>query len=234
MIDHKKMAINFALHQDWQQAVDYNLNYLEENPKDIDTYNRLGFAYLQLGQIDKSTQSYQKALEFDPYNSIAKKSLDKLNHFQVNQKVSLPKHPSPVKISFLEEPGKTKTVTLTRPAESKILAGLNVGTPVELIPKKHRINAQTSAGQYIGSLPDDLSYRLGNFIKLGYKYECWVKSVSVNSACVFIKETQRSKKGMDAPSFPVVTSAVKSTFSLTAPDFIQVPVDTSPLEEEDY
>jgi len=231
--DLRKQAINAATKLEWAQAVDLNLAYLDENPKDFDTCNRLGYAYLQLGKLDKAARAYQKTLALDPYNNIAGKSLEKIKLLKTGVVITNNQSTTPIKTSFLEEPGKTKTVTLVRPADTKILASLNIGTSLLLVPKKFRVNVETSSATYIGSLPDDVTYKLVRFLKHGYKYDCLVKSVTPKSVSIFIKELLRPKKYLQVPSFPA-TGPSKVPFSIiTSQSLIDVPLDVTPTGEDD-
>jgi tetratricopeptide (TPR) repeat protein len=230
--DLRKQAIDAALSQDWTQAVELNRLHLDENPKDFDSYNRLGFAFMQLNKFDKASKAYKKTLELDPYNSIAKKSLEKILLLK-SGKTTPQRGNSPVKTSFLEEPGKTKSVTLTRSADPKILASLNVGIPLQLSPKKYRINVDTLSSTYIGALPDDVSHKLFKLLKQGYKYECWIKSINSKSVCIFLKEQFRPKKFSQIPSFPAAGTS-KTPFTLiSGQSLIEEPLDVTSTGEEE-
>ncbi|MAG59326.1 hypothetical protein CMO96_00865, partial [Candidatus Woesebacteria bacterium] len=71
-------AIEKALHGDWKEAVVLNEQILKDNPGNKEALNRLARAYLELGKLRKATTYYKKVLTIDPYNGIAKKSLDRL------------------------------------------------------------------------------------------------------------------------------------------------------------
>ena len=68
MIPLKSQAIQTALTGDWQTAIILNLQLLEENPEDIETLNRLAFAYTILGKVKEAKQTYQKVLHLDTQN----------------------------------------------------------------------------------------------------------------------------------------------------------------------
>ena len=50
-------------------------------------------------------------------------------------------------------------------------------------------------------LPDDTAHLLTRLIKGGNKYELFIKSVRVNALSVLIRETFRSKRFKNQPSF---------------------------------
>lgn len=233
MSDFAKLAVQAALKQQWTQAVEFNIQALDENPDDSDALNRLGFAYLQLGQMAKAKNTYEQALKHNPYNAIAKKSLSRIE--LINQKKTKfdPSSLSSSKTSFIEEPGKTKSVTLVRSADIQVVASLNAGIEVEMVAKNRRVSIQTLGGTYLGSLPDDLAFRIGNLLKLGYKYSAYVKSTAGGNVVIFIKETLRTQKGNLLPSFPP-SGGIKNT-NIPKGEIYDAPIDVTPTgEEEDY
>ena len=67
-------AIALAMQGRWREAVAANKSLLESFPNDADAYNRLGRAYMELGEYALARQAYQKSIEIDPYNAIAEKN----------------------------------------------------------------------------------------------------------------------------------------------------------------
>ena len=224
-------AIKAALNQSWHEAIELNLTILEESPQDIPTLNRLGFAYTQQGEINQAKATYSKVLSVDKYNPIAQKSLEKLSKLkQSTKKNGLA--PTRVFTSFLEEPGKTKTIQLIRPADATTIANVNAGTPVMLVTKKRRISIETQDGHYLGCLPDDIGFRLSKLYKLGYDYAAFVRSSQNKNVSIFIKEIKRAAQGNNLPSFPHSSQMnMYQLPKLTAVD--ESPIDITPTGEED-
>lgn len=192
-------AIAAAEKQDWQAAIIANTSLLELEPKNVSAMNRLGFCYLQKGELKDAKATYTKVLEVDAYNPIAKKYLDIL----ANGKKIAPVTSNTFQENFIEEPGKTKTVSLCRVADPSILTTISVGTPCALVVKQHRISVETEQGSiYVGSLPDDLSHNLSKLIMGGNLYKTVIKSITKTGCSVFIKELSRSKKQQHLHSFP--------------------------------
>lgn len=192
-------AIAAAEKQDWQAAIAANESLLMLEPKNVSAMNRLGFCYLQKGELKDAKTAYTKVLEIDAYNSIAKKYLDIL----ANGKKIAPVTSNTFQENFIEEPGKTKTVSLCRVADPSILTTISVGTPCTLVVKQHRISVETEQGSiYVGSLPDDLSHNLSKLITGGNLYKTVIKSITKTGCSVFIKELSRSKKQQHHHSFP--------------------------------
>jgi len=199
----EEQAVKAALTQNWSKAIEINKKILTCAPQDIATLNRLGRAYWEVGKITQAIQSYKKVLKFDSLNPIANKNLKRLAKGGQTKKAKEKKIPFiPSGNIFLEEPGKTKVVKLMRLATPNVLVQLDNADQVELILKKRSIVILNANGQYLGSIPDDLSIRLIKFIKGGNQYQAFVKSIDHQRLEIFIREVSRSKKFTNNPSFP--------------------------------
>lgn len=196
-----KMAADAALSSNWQDAIAINQKILKTNQEDVEALNRLARAQVCTGEIEKAQKTYKKALELDPYNIIASKNLNKINvsNGSGNGK-NIVFSPNLTSL-FLSEPGKTKVIGLLNLAPPAILAVLNYGEEVHLNVKSHAVTLTTLDGVYIGALPDDTAHKLIAFITGGNKYEAFVKSVTPKSLTIFVRETERSEKFTNQPSF---------------------------------
>ncbi len=207
-MDKNKMvsqAINSALTGAWAQAVKCNLDILKLNNEDCETLNRLGQAYKALGQANKSLLQYKKVLKYDKYNKIALRNIEVLKNSNYKTINNLPMQ----KLSndlFLEEVGKTKLVSLINLAPSSHLLMIVPMQKLQLIIKRKSVFIEDMDDNYLGSLPDDLSYRMIKFLNSGYKYDCIAKSIEKNSLHVIIREIQRSKRLNNQPTFPLGTN----------------------------
>jgi tetratricopeptide (TPR) repeat protein len=188
-------AIQTALVGDWQNAIALNEQILQETPNDIDTLNRLAFAYLSVGKPKDAKSLYEKVLSLDMKNPIAIRNLKRLNDVKAN-KVNIP-----LNNLFIEEPGKTKVIELLNVADKKVVAYLRSGEKIELTIKRNKIFALDSENQYIGMLPDDICQRLIKFMQAGNQYDAYIRTVDNNRACIFVRETKRIKRFRDQPSF---------------------------------
>ncbi len=191
----KSQAIQTALVGDWTNAIALNQQILEEDPNDIDTLNRLAFAFLSLGQPKDAKTLYEKVLELDMQNPIAIRNLKRLNDARA-LRVNMP-----LNNFFIEEPGKTKVIELLNVADKKVISHLRSGEMILLRIKRNKIFAIDSENQYIGMLPDDICQRLIKFMNAGNQYEAYIRTVDNNRACIFVRETKRMKKFRDQPSF---------------------------------
>lgn len=196
------IAIQCALNQDWKTAIRINLELLELGAADVETLNRLAFAYLKSGNVNLAKTTYRKVLKIDKYNPIAVKNLkwmENLTRKDIHGDITI----SPSPTIFLEEPGKTKIVGLVHLAPFRILCNLITAQIVSLIAKKHSIEVRDGNNTYLGALPDDLAFRLLRFIAAGNTYDAYIKNVSKNTVTLFIRELKRGKKFNDIPSFTV-------------------------------
>jgi tetratricopeptide (TPR) repeat protein len=235
-------AIEEALKGNWSEAESLNENILEQEPNNREALNRLARACLELGKIKKSLSSYKKVLKIDPYNSIAQKAIGRLEALENNplskekfKKKANGNGLSPVATAnlFIEEPGKTKTVSLIHLGDATVISIIDAGEQVVLSPHAHRVSVETEEGRYIGRFPDDVSRRLIKFCRGGYEYQSYVKSVTADSVKIFVRETKRADNMTDIPSFP---STEKPNYvSFTSPDSIheERPDVLTPEEQED-
>ena len=219
-------AISMALSGDWSGAVKVNLEIISGSPEDVDAINRLARAYWELGKVTEAREATKRVLKMDPCNPIA------LKCFEKKKSVNSPcvRFASPTSNeSFLEEPGKTRLVTLLNLGDAKIFANLDPGEEVKLFSHSHRVSINTLDGKYIGRLPDDLAARLRSLIKGGNKYQVLMKSVDPKEITVFIRELEKGPNAPDIPSFP--TEKIDYV-SFTPPELIHKdPPETPNLEE---
>ena len=139
-IELGQQAINQALAGNWQTAVDLNQEILKQNPEDIDALCRLAKALIELGKKKLALRIYKKILKLDKFNPIAKKNLTK---FSIPGVSSKKKKALKEKINpslFLEEPGRTKVVSLIRLGLPKTLLQLSISQPVKLVPRKRSLS----------------------------------------------------------------------------------------------
>jgi tetratricopeptide (TPR) repeat protein len=225
--DLAQEAISAALNGNWVEAKKINEKILKEDAENSDALNRLARAYAELGNLQKAKSTCQKVLKIDPFNAIAVKSLEKWKTLKKGDTyVSHPSQPQ----TFLEEPGKTKVVSLLFLGSPKLLAKLDTGDEVILDTHSHRVSVTTTDNKYVGRLPDDLSARLRKLTKLGNLYKVFIKSVSTNDVKVFIKEEKRVPKLADVPSFP---GEKIDYISFTPPELVHSRSDVTHTQEED-
>jgi hypothetical protein len=215
-----QQAIDAAINNDWKLAIKLNSQITKNNPKDIEALNRLARAYFQLGHKSKAIQSYQQVLKLDKYNPIATKGLDQTKKSRTPTRATVGS-PTPLPV-FLEEPGITRTVSLSRLGDPKIISNLHPGDWINLTAREHCVSVLDSQKQYLGRLPDDLALRMRSFIKAGNIYSTWIKSIELNSGHpaikIFIREVKRAPKYKNSPSFPLTEKLSYAAF--TPPELV--------------
>lgn len=198
-----EQAIDAALDSNWELALKLNKQIIKVDPQNIDALNRQAKAYIELGKPNLAKKSYTEVLAIDPYNPIAQKNMKIIKSFKAGVRCS-PSGCIKDRLSpslFLQEPGKTKMVSLLKVAEPQKLSQAFCGMKVEMAIKNRKVTVVDLNGNYLGVLPDDVSHHLLRLSKGGNRYEIFVKSVRVNSLSVIIKEIFRSKRFKNQPSF---------------------------------
>ncbi len=178
-------AILAALKGEWEDAVKYNKSILKAYPGDTQTLNRLAKAYCELGKVNQARQFCRKVIKIDPFDSIALRNLDNWGRLTTSQKAS---SFASYAADFIEEPGKTKLVSLLYPGDPGVISKLSAGEEIILAPHSHRVSVTTKDNKYIGRLPDDLSAKLRRCVKLGNSYRVLVKSVDQRNIKIFLRE----------------------------------------------
>lgn len=203
MTSLKDQAIQFALQGDWEKAVDFNQQILEENTNDIETLNRMAFALTALHRNKDAIKMYEKVLLLDNQNPIAIKNMKRLNASKKQNGTSThtPLYTALADTMFIEEHGKTKVVELINVAQSQVIAHLMTGEMVLLRIKRSKIFVLDTSETFIGMLPEDIGKRLINFMNGGNMYQACIKAINKKSLTIFIKETKRVNKFKNQLSF---------------------------------
>ncbi|HEY8172896.1 MAG TPA: tetratricopeptide repeat protein [Dehalococcoidia bacterium] len=192
-------AIQLAMQSRWDEAIAANRAIIAAFPDEADAHNRLGKALTEVGKIKEARESYQRALEIEPTNGIARKNLDRLVTMKAKAE---PDRAQQVDTSlFIEEMGKTGVTTL-RPQNMKTLATLSAGDEVALTPVGTRLTLETMSGEYISDIEPKLALRLSRLIEGGNKYAAAVAGIGPDSVRVIMKETFQHPTQVGRLSFP--------------------------------
>lgn len=199
----EQRAINAALSLNWQEAILANKKILKMDKDNLGAHLRLGFIYLQTNELKDAKKHYKVSLKIQPNHLLSQDNLEKIKILEQTpikkrEVRELNFNPN----LFLEVPGRTKSVLLINPGQKNILAQLTIGEEVYLKPKKRKMEARTKNGEYLGTLPDDLSKRLLLFLKAGSEYSAFIKEDSLNRVVIFIKEDKKGKRVAKYTSFP--------------------------------
>lgn len=194
-----EQAIQLALESKWEEAATLNRTIVQAAPTDVDAWNRLGKALLELGRFREAFESYGRTVELDPVNQIARKNLDRLEALK-DQEVS--RGPSVARVAqdlFIEEVGKTG-VTSLRIASIDLMPTLTPGDEVYLKPLDDAISVESADGDYLGQIEPKLGLRLLRLMEGGSQYAAAVKSLADENVELIVKETFRHPS-QTRPSF---------------------------------
>ncbi len=209
-----RQAIALAMEGRWQEAVATNKTIIESFPNDVDAYNRLGRAYMELGDYALARKAYEKAAELDPYNNIAKKNLNRLSRLGetvVNPEGGVHKvEPQ----QFIEEVGKAGVVSLYRLAASpQILAKTVAGEKVNLKVDGSSLVVENDLGEYLGQVETKHAQRLIKLMEGGNQYTAAIISAAEEAVTVIIREVFQHPSQTGRLSFPPrATEGVRSYF----------------------
>ena len=197
-----KQAIALAMQGRWREAVSINRDIIERFPNDIDAYNRLGRACMELGEYSQAKEAYSQAIELDPHNAIARKNLRRLSLLgeglassEGDSHKAEPQH-------FIEEIGKARTVNLYRLAPPETLARMVAGDGVYLKVEGHSLIAENGHGEYLGQVEPKYGRRLIKLMEGGNKYTAAVISSAEDKVTVIIREVYQHPSQVGQLSFP--------------------------------
>ena len=196
-----KEAIALALESRWEEALALNREIVEAFPRDVEALNRLGKALSELGQYKQAEDAFRRTLEISPANMIARKNIKRLSY--LGDMDAQPKLGSKVPPQlFIEERGRTATVSLRNLPPGTAHLPMAPGDAVELKPYGSRIAVENVKGEYLGEIEPKLGLRLGRLIQGGNRYAAAVTAVDENSLVIMIKETYQHPSQFGTLSFP--------------------------------
>jgi tetratricopeptide (TPR) repeat protein len=196
-----KQAIALALRGQWREAVVVNKDIIESFPNDVDAYNRLGRAYMELGEYSQAREAYSRATQLDPYNTIAGKNLRRLDHLgeavtnsQGDSKAE-PQH-------FIEEIGKAGVVNLCYLAPREILIGTSAGDKVNLRIDGASLIVENGRGDYLGQVEPKHGQRLIKLMQGGNEYTSAIIISAEDRVTIIIREVYQAPSQAGQLSFP--------------------------------
>ena len=207
-------AIELAMQNRWSEAADVNRKIIELYPNDADAYNRLGKALMEMGRYRDALATYQKAIEFDPNNVIAKKNVERLVHLadKAPAKSAPPKQAKAASEAegvqpniFIEETGKTGLTTLVNLGKQDVRLQVTAGDRVELRINGNSLEVYDEAGRLLGNVEPRLAKRIITLSGGGNRYTAAATAVSENSLSIIIRETYQHPSQRGKLSFPPKT-----------------------------
>jgi hypothetical protein len=195
-----KQAITLAMQGKWQEAVEANKEILASFPKDVDAYNRLGRAYMEIGNYNEAREAYRQAMAIDPYNTIAEKNIRRLSRLGKGAVGVAARKFEPQ--NFIEEIGKAGVVNLHGLAPPDILAAVVAGDMVQLRIEGANLVVETTSGQYLGRVDPKHAHRLIKLMEGGNRYTVHIISSGENWVTVIIREVYQHPSRAGQLSFP--------------------------------
>ncbi|MFH1652276.1 MAG: tetratricopeptide repeat protein [Chloroflexota bacterium] len=196
-----EQAIALAMQGRWSDAVALNREIIEQFPKDVEAWNRLGRAYIELGEYPQAKEAYGRTLERDPYNAIARKNLQRLAYLKESKAATVearqvdPQH-------FIEEIGKAGVVNLYALAPQAVLARTIAGDRVNLKVSGANLVVENSHGEYLGQVELRHSQRLMRLMDGGNRYDAAVVAAGEGAMTVMVRETYQDPSQAGRLSFP--------------------------------
>ena len=196
-----KEAIDLAMQARWQEAVSVNEELIQSFPEDVDTFNRLGRAYMELGKFAKAKEAYNSTVKLEPYNAIANRNLRRLNDLKETHKIEVETDKVEPE-QFIEEIGKAGVVTLVdlAPKEKRALTVAGDKAVVKL--EGSYLVAVNGRGEYLGKVDPRQATRLIRLMLGGNKYSAVVVKSTAEGMTVMIRETYQHPSQAGKLSFP--------------------------------
>ena len=198
-------AIALAMQNRWEEAAKVNQSILDLFPNDTDALNRRGRALTELGRYREAREAYQRTVELDPTNTIARKNLARLATLRVEEAP-----PSAEKVDprmFIAETGKTGVINLIRPAPKDVLARMSAGDQLNLRAEGRTLRVESLRGEYLGDVDPKLGQRLVDFMRTGNRYTAAVMANEDGNLRVFIRESYQAPANLGKISFPAKAEA---------------------------
>ena len=196
-----KEAIDLAMQGKWQEAVAINQEIIENFPRDVDSYNRLGRAYMELGQYAKSTEAYRQTVELDPYNAIANRNLRRIADMDQSEDEDVDTDEVAPQ-QFIEEIGKSGTVILYDLGPKEKRARMVAGDKVLLKVDGNSLIVENRRGEYMGRVEPKTAQRLSRLILGGNEYTTTIVRSQLDLMSVIIRETYQHLSQAGKLSFP--------------------------------
>ncbi len=189
-----------AMKNRWDEAAQVNREILGLFPNDVDAYNRLGKALMELGKYAEARDAYTRAVKIDPANGIAAKNLQRLAKVADGTAAA----PSPTSLDprlFIEESGKTAVTQLTDVKRGEAVTKLTAGDQLQLEVRGNQIIVTDHGGNQVGRIEPKLEQDLLRLFGLGNKYAAFVTSATEHTVNIIVRETSRSAQMGNRPSF---------------------------------
>ncbi len=198
-------AVELAATNRWAEALEMNRQILTTG-EDADTYNRLGKAYMELGQYTESHDSYQTTLKLQPTNGIARKNLARLDALLargIESGLANRKAREQVDLRmFITETGRTAITTLIDVPKGPAVDALITGEKMLFRVEGKTVYVIDADNMVIGRLEPKLAQRLAELIGGGNRYLAAIAQSDPRMVRLLIRETYQDPSQRNRISFP--------------------------------
>jgi len=206
-----KQAISLAVEGRWREAVAVNDSIIETFPNDVEAFNRLGRAYLELGEYAHSEAAYHRTLEIDPHNTIAQKNIQRLSRLKQTAGSASAGVDRLDPQAFIEEVGKAGVVWLVDLAPADTVARTAAGDRAQLRFDDSTVIVESNTGEYLGKVEPEQGQRLARLAAGGNRYSAAIVSSAEGGISAIIREVYRHPSQAGRASFPSRGSAGSRT-----------------------
>jgi hypothetical protein len=196
-----KDAIDLAMQARWREAIDVNREIIESFPEDVDTFNRLGRAYMELGDYAQAREAYGRSVKLDPYNAIASRNLRRLNDLKESVKTEVETDTVQPQ-QFIEEIGKAGVVVLVDLAPKEKRAITVAGDKAVLKLDGSALVVENGRGEYLGKVEPKHAQRLVRLMLGGNKYSAVVVKSTAEGMTIMVREIYQHPSQAGKLSFP--------------------------------
>lgn len=198
-------AIELAAHNRWQEAAEVNQKILTLG-EDPDTYNRLAKAYMELGHYSEAHDTYHQTLRLNPTNTIARKSLARLDALLARGIESMPsakraRQQVDMRL-FITETGRTAVTTLVDVPRNSAVDALVTGERMEFHVQGRNVFVVDADGNTVGRLAPKIGQRLAELISGGNQYIAAIAQSDPRQVRLLIRETYQDPSQHGRISFP--------------------------------
>lgn len=193
-----------AMEGRWENAIEINRQIIERSARDAAAFNRLGKAFLELGDVAQAIDAYTGSLKADPANMIARRNLQRLEQLRGHSAEILKreKRLTPRTNVFIQEVGKTWVDELVNTAPTDVLAEVASGEALELQVAGSKLQVKRSDGVLLGEIEPRTGDRVIELMNGGNTYEIYALGTSAAGLRIILRETYRDPSQQDRVSFP--------------------------------
>jgi tetratricopeptide (TPR) repeat protein len=168
-------------------------------PSDVDAFNRLGKALTEMGEYEDALRAYERALDLEPGNAIARKNLERIDALGPEMPRTKASNLDPA--LFIAHTGKAGIASVNG-VKVENSARLTAGDVLSIKAKGGKVVVSTVAGEVLGEVEPKIAVRLLRLMEGGNKYEAAVAGLPNGVLRIVIRETYQHPSQAGKVSFP--------------------------------